>query len=193
MFSKSSASSQKKAIWYENLRHFQKAVNGRQFQLLGSLIELCEMPTEQMILNRFKSLGSEEKSTQKRIKVISHECEKLWQKFDFPIINAQSVSRKIEKLIKRQEHERKRAGKFDFSLLFDVTDSNGTWLQKDDYEFYNMQTKSKCKVGYCTNKIDNVKKFTHQNELLYSLKMKTALQFCLMQTMTVQAKKVQRI
>ena len=79
MFSKSSASSQKnKAIWYENLRHFEKAVNGREFQLLGSLIELSKMPTEQMILNRFKSLGSEEKSTQKRIKVISHECEKLW-------------------------------------------------------------------------------------------------------------------
>ena len=100
---------------------------------------------------------------------------KLWQKFDFLIINPQSVSRKIEKLIKRQEHERKRAGKFDFSLLFDVTDSNGTWLQKGDYEFYNMQTKRNGTVGYCTNIIDNLKKFTHQNELLYSLKIKTAL------------------
>ena len=85
---------------------------------------LCKMPLNRNIVGRFLGLYDELKGRADRIKKISQELLKLWEKLSFPILSKQQVSAKVDKLIKGFEKYRKRQNKeFEKNLtyLFNIT------------------------------------------------------------------------
>jgi len=150
-----SATERNKKVWSSNLVQFQKAKNSRKHNTVSSLDTMSKMPMELHILNRFKTLASTLKGKKERVLIIAEEVKNLWRKLNFPIQQGKSsVERKIENVIKKYEKHCRRPGNQVFTSLFNVTDENGEWFCREDREFYDLQTSTKGKVGYCTLKTD---------------------------------------
>ena len=82
---------------------FHNSIKQRKFiaTVDKPLYELTRTTKEAAIIGRYHFLASEEKCKSTRCKIIANELKLLWQKLNFPVINEKSISRKVEKLIKR--------------------------------------------------------------------------------------------
>lgn len=83
---------------------------------------MCKMPLNRDIVGRFLGLYDELKGRADRIRKISQELQKLWEKLSFPFLSKQQVSAKVDKLIIVFEKYRKRRNEeFEkISLIFSI-------------------------------------------------------------------------
>ena len=97
MSKKSLPSELNKKQWESNLVRFEKAKNPRKYtEVVDSLDHMNKMPTEQLILDRFKCLAANVKSRQERVVIVIKEVKILWKKLNLPIQRGKStVERKI--------------------------------------------------------------------------------------------------
>lgn len=119
-------------------------------------VAMCKMPLNRDIVGRFLGLYDELKGRADRIRKISQELQKLWEKLNFPFLSKQQVSAKVYKLIIVFEKYRKRRNEeFEKNLthLFDITNVSGNWLCSEDKQLYNKQIESGGRVGYTTEKV----------------------------------------
>jgi len=117
---------------------------------------LCKMPLNRDVISRFLGLYPQLKSRASRLRTISEELIKLWNKLSFPVLSEQQISYKVDKLIKQFEKHRKRQNKnFEgiLSGLFDITKPHGLWICSEDKELYKKQVASGGRVGYTTEKV----------------------------------------
>ena len=95
-------SDQAKKIWSSNLVQFGKVKTSRTHSTVKNLSQMHKMPTEQQILDRYKTLAAHTKSKNKRIVMIADEVRKLWKKLNLPVQKVKStIKRKVENLIKK--------------------------------------------------------------------------------------------
>jgi len=114
-----------------------------------SLDGLTRMPKEMTIIGRFQFLAQNEKSRNGRFKVVANELKNLWEKLNFPFLTEKSIVRKIEALINKYDKFLKyhnECAQVKFANVFDITKMDGTWLAKEDKQFYEMQIKSQGEV-----------------------------------------------
>ena len=99
------ASNKNKKVWESNLVRFEKAKTSRKCTtVVKSISEMNKMPTEQRIIDRFKSLSSNVKSRKERIAIVAEETKLLWRKLNIPIQQGKSAAeRKIENVLKKLE------------------------------------------------------------------------------------------
>lgn len=119
-------------------------------------VTMCKMPLNRDIVGRFLGMYDELKGKADRIKKISQEVQKLWEKLNFPFLSKQQISARVEKLIIGLEKYRKRQNEeFEKNLthLFDITNQSGNWLSCEDKELYKIQIESEGRVGYTTEKV----------------------------------------
>lgn len=120
---------------------------------------MCKMPLNRDIVGRFSGLYDEVKGRADRVKKISDELLKLWEKLSFPVISKQQVLARVDKLIKMFEKYGKRLNEeFEKNLphLFDITKPSGNWLCSEDKELYRKQIESGGRVGYTNEKVASV-------------------------------------
>lgn len=144
-----------KDIWTKNLVRFQESHRRRSVPSQeSSLDEKSRMPVLMQIIGRYQFLGAEIKGRKERIVIISKEVTKLWKnKLNIPHVSDQVVQSKLEKVLKTYD-ECVRRGKYDaMNELFDITKVNGQWLTTEDKQLYQLQVKSKGKVGYSTGQV----------------------------------------
>ena len=132
------ASNKNKKVWESNLVRFEKAKTSRKCTtVVKSISEMNKMPTEQPIIDRFKSLSSNVKSRKERIAIVAEETKLLWRKLNIPIQQGKSAAeRKIENVLKKLDKDSRKPGTQNFTRLFDITDEKGEWLCQEDKEFY---------------------------------------------------------
>jgi len=166
-------SDQNKKTWSSNLVQFDKAKTSRKYSIVEDLSHMHKIPTEQQIVDRYKSLAALVKNKKKRIVLITSEVKQLWKNLNLPIQRGKStVTRKIENVISKLEKNKRRPGSCDFTNLFNITDEKGEWLCQEDKDFYKVQLSTKGKVGYSTSKEDV--KNVHPRKLKM-LKQKTSV------------------
>ena len=146
------ASNKNKKVWESNLVRFEKAKTSRKCTtVVKSISEMNKMPTEQRIIDRFKSLSSNVKSRKERIAIVAEETKLLWRKLNIPIQQGKSAAeRKIENVLKKLDKDSRKPGTQNFTRLFDITDEKGEWLCQEDKEFYCLQKSTNGRAGYCT-------------------------------------------
>lgn len=83
-----------------------------------------------------------------RISTLSNELIDLWNiNLNFPVLKRKSVFNKVGKLIDMYQSHQKRC-QMTLDEVFDITDNNGIWLNKEDKMLYSSQLNSHGKVGY---------------------------------------------
>ena len=115
------------------------------------IFESVRMPSNLEIMGRFKYLLNTISSKVERIKVITDEIIQLWkQTLNFPYIKQKSVINKITRLVEKYKQNQKHQNKTENSI-FDITDTNGIWLNREDRQFYELQLQSKGKIGFSSS------------------------------------------
>ena len=108
------------------------------------------LPSKKDVLGCYHTLLDNEKSKQKRIKIIHEELINLWKKMSFPILSEQATIDRIKKLIGEYERNQ-RYPKQEFKTLnsvFDITKTEGQWLCQEEKKRYEKQIESEGKIGY---------------------------------------------
>ena len=85
------------------------------------------LPSKKDVLGCYHTPLDNEKSKQKRIKIIHEELINLWKKMSFPILSEQAIIARIKKLIGEYERNQ-RYPKQKFKTLnsvFDITKTEG--------------------------------------------------------------------
>ena len=152
-FQSSDAIKKNAMIWASNLPSSDRM--RRNFFQVECLTTLTRLPQRRLIVGRYCSLLKENKLKSARIKQITEELTKLWQKFSFPILSRQVIHTRLNKLIKLHENNQRRPSEIfanDLENIFDITNIHGTWLCKEDKHLHQKQIESKGKVGYVLNK-----------------------------------------
>ncbi len=142
------------AKWSQNLSN---KVKRRSLipQVEVALSECTRMTRNKDILGRFLYLSVSIKDKAQRIRIIVQELKDLWKKLNFPSLNPQTITVKLQKLINNLEkYKRKKTQHFESELLslFDLTKEDGLWLSTEDKKLYKLQRSTKGKVGYTTGK-----------------------------------------
>lgn len=154
---KKSANESKNTDWGKNLTRFDKSLKMRRKinNFEKDLSTLSRLPKKSIIIGRMNYLSKNEKSRLERIDIIANELNLLWHKMSIPCITLSSIKRKIGVLNEKNEKDRKRP-KETFSELFDVTDTKGDWLSREDKEFYKKQIESCGEIGYSSIKAGKI-------------------------------------
>ena len=94
-------SEKNKKVWSSNLVQFQKAKTSRAHATVECLHQKQKIPTEQHILDRYKTLASSVKNKKERVRIMASEIKQLWKRLNLPIQQGKStVERKIENVVK---------------------------------------------------------------------------------------------
>ena len=125
---------------------------------VSSLADKCRIPLKTHIVARYQFLGEEIKGRKQRVTEIAKEIISLWKnKLNFPHVSDQAVHSRIDKVMKTYD-ECIRRGKYDdLKEMFDITKVNGMWLSSEVKRLYQLQLKSKGKVGYSEGKLASAK------------------------------------
>lgn len=140
-------------IWTSNLKQYQIITKSRNIVSEGPLVFMNRMPSEQNVLERYRFLSTTTKSRKARVSALNFELLQLWEKFSFPLLSKSAVTKKLEILLKKYDKQlrKHRNLKSVFSSsLFDITNTHGEWLAREDRQFYHLQLMSNGLSGRCT-------------------------------------------